>query len=330
MATIRILHHLSSAKYSDFLKRNRARLGIYTVVATVILGLIISLPARAAISYRSATTANNGAGASSLDLSTPAGVQADDVLIAVVGVRGGAGTTITTPSGWSLINSTNYNSNLLSSIYYRIASGSEPSSTSFAFSSSEKASGVMAAYTGVDTSSPINAQDVQSNASSSTLTTPSVTTTTNDTMLVAAYGFARNTTLTEGSGMTLRGQDSSTGGGGTTRTTSGLQDVIQSSAGSTGSKSMTASNSTVNIGHIIALKPANSIVTQASYRLFSNEDSTGGGTGWWNSAWTQRRKITLDNSASTENLTNFPIRVSLSSSNIDYSKTQNLVRISAS
>lgn len=36
-----------------------------------------------------------------------------------------------------------------------------------------------------------------------------------------------------------------------------------------------------------------------------------------------RRKITLDNIPSSENLTNFPIRVSLSSSNIDYAKTQN-------
>jgi hypothetical protein len=38
--------------------------------------------------------------------------------------------------------------------------------------------------------------------------------------------------------------------------------------------------------------------------------------------WAYRRRITLSNSQSTENLVNFPIRVSLTSSNIDYSKTQ--------
>lgn len=57
-------------------------------------------------------------------------------------------------------------------------------------------------------------------------------------------------------------------------------------------------------------------MTQASYRLFS-------GSPWWDSDWGARRKITFDNSASSEALTNFPVRVSLSSSNINYSKTQN-------
>lgn len=44
---------------------------------------------------------------------------------------------------------------------------------------------------------------------------------------------------------------------------------------------------------------------------------------WWNSSWQYRRTITLNNSASAVNLTDFPIRVSLSSSNIDYANTQN-------
>src|SRR3989344_3524924 len=41
-----------------------------------------------------------------------------------------------------------------------------------------------------------------------------------------------------------------------------------------------------------------------------------------NTSWLARRKITLDNSASAENLTNFPVLVQLSASNIDYAKTQ--------
>src|SRR3989344_2403387 len=42
-----------------------------------------------------------------------------------------------------------------------------------------------------------------------------------------------------------------------------------------------------------------------------------------NSSWLARRKITLNNSASAENLTDFPVLVQLSASNIDYAKTQN-------
>jgi hypothetical protein len=44
---------------------------------------------------------------------------------------------------------------------------------------------------------------------------------------------------------------------------------------------------------------------------------------WWNNSWTARRKITFNNTASAENLINFPVRVSFTSSNIDYAKTQN-------
>jgi hypothetical protein len=43
---------------------------------------------------------------------------------------------------------------------------------------------------------------------------------------------------------------------------------------------------------------------------------------WWNGSWLYRRKIMLNNTASSEALVDFPIRVSLSSSNIDYTHTQ--------
>jgi hypothetical protein len=60
---------------------------------------------------------------------------------------------------------------------------------------------------------------------------------------------------------------------------------------------------------------------QAAYRLFNNSDSAGGS--WWNTSWLHRRQIKFNNTASTSNLANFPVRVSLSAANIDYSKTQN-------
>ncbi|RJQ13687.1 DUF2341 domain-containing protein [Candidatus Parcubacteria bacterium] len=45
-------------------------------------------------------------------------------------------------------------------------------------------------------------------------------------------------------------------------------------------------------------------------------------SGWWDDNWQNRRKITFNNASSSENLLNFPILVSLTSSNIDYSKTK--------
>lgn len=44
---------------------------------------------------------------------------------------------------------------------------------------------------------------------------------------------------------------------------------------------------------------------------------------WWNGSWTARRKVTFENQVGNSNLANFPVMVSLTSSNIDYAKTQN-------
>ncbi len=48
-----------------------------------------------------------------------------------------------------------------------------------------------------------------------------------------------------------------------------------------------------------------------------------GTQGWWQSAWKNRMKITIDNSSQSETLTNFPLVVTLYSSRIDYTQTQN-------
>lgn len=49
----------------------------------------------------------------------------------------------------------------------------------------------------------------------------------------------------------------------------------------------------------------------------------GKGDGWWDASFHNRRKIVFDNSASAENLQNFPVLVSFSDINFNYSKTHN-------
>lgn len=69
------------------------------------------------------------------------------------------------------------------------------------------------------------------------------------------------------------------------------------------------------------------VYNQSAYRWFSNTVGTGASGTWWDGAWKNRRKITFSNSQSSENLTNFTVRVSLNGSgaskNIDYNRTQN-------
>jgi hypothetical protein len=44
---------------------------------------------------------------------------------------------------------------------------------------------------------------------------------------------------------------------------------------------------------------------------------------WWNASWSNRRKLTFDNSARSENLLDFPVLVKLNNTRIDYGETQN-------
>jgi hypothetical protein len=78
----------------------------------------------------------------------------------------------------------------------------------------------------------------------------------------------------------------------------------------------------------IGVTAAGSVAADSvSLKLQYATDSSGPWTDienpWWNSSWTARKKIYLDNSSSSENLVNFPALIKLSSTNIDYAKTQN-------
>lgn len=44
---------------------------------------------------------------------------------------------------------------------------------------------------------------------------------------------------------------------------------------------------------------------------------------WWDTSWSNRRKLTFDNSSQTEDLSEFPVLVKLDNSKVNYSKTQN-------
>lgn len=235
--------------------------------------------ANAAVAHVATTTGNNGAGSTTISIAN-ASSDRNQLLLAVVSARGGTGVTITPPSGWVLINTIDSSTNLKSATYYRVqAATGEPTSYDFTFSVSQKATAVMAAYSGVDLGDPVNVNARQANTATTTATAPSVTTTVANTMLVAMYGKAQASTFTAGSGMTLRDQTTSTGGGNAnTKVASALQDILQPVAGASGTKTMTTSTGTgVSIGHLIALRP-DPVISQSKFRFFANSDSTTAGT----------------------------------------------------
>ena len=202
----------------------------------------------------------------SLAISGPASTVPNDVMLASIDARGGTGTAITAPSGWTLVRRDNSGTRLAKATYYKVAGASEPASYTWTFSPSVRASGGIVAYSNVATTTPINVSGGQVNASSTTVTAPSITTTVANAMLVGLFGTAAGTRFTAPLDMAER-YDLTTGSTANGTSSEGV-DATQAAAGGSGAKSATAGVADVNIGHLVALTPM-AISSDSEYRLVS-------------------------------------------------------------
>src|SRR2546428_6918561 len=115
--------------------------------------------------------------------------------------------------------------------------------------------GAIVSYSGVDTTTPINVENGQATAASTTHSTPSITTTVANCRLVTSFARAGTGTWTPPAGMTERSDSTAQA------VALGVDDLLQASAGATGTKTATASVSKVGATHILALKPGGGAVT---------------------------------------------------------------------
>ena len=203
------------------------------------------------IFLRGSSFAENGVD-TSVTVPLPAGIQTDDVIIASVDVRGS--TTITPPSGWSLIRLDGNGSTQQKATYMKIASGGEGTSITFGLSRNESAVAGILVYAGVDTADPIEAHSGAINGSSSpNLTAPSINISTANTRVIALFGAAADATIEPPAGMTEQGEAAAN---------SGQYDVVgeaadrdQAATGPSGQATATANTSVRSISQQLALRP---------------------------------------------------------------------------
>lgn len=196
-----------------------------------------------AISFRAVSSGQTGL-ATSVDAPKPDGVTVDDVLVAVVGASAsGSPQEHGAPTGWTKVRFDDEGVSYRQSVWYKVAGSSEPSSYTFTKNgTTAHMAVVIAAYTGVDTTGPI---DVSGGATgqSDTLTAPSVTTTVESTRVIACAGTENAASWTAGpSGTAVRLLLD-----GVTNTYNvglGLADYPQTLAEATGTKSFTVDKST--------------------------------------------------------------------------------------
>lgn len=184
----------------------------------------------------------------------------DLMILGTVAAFGDA--TITPPSGWTALASIDQGSafELEVRLYWKIASGSEPSTYSVQIGGQGGGNnfgyGWIWTYTGHDATTPIQVTGTQRNTSGSTSATcASVTTTSTDTTLVCVYVSGNNSvsnTWTPPSGMTERLD----AGANPTGFVVGVADVAVASSGATGSKTATSSLSGTSNCITFAIAPA--------------------------------------------------------------------------
>ena len=219
----------------------------------------------ATMTLRAGQGANNGAGATTLVIGAPAGLAVDDQLVAQVTARGGTGTFICAPAGWTSVRRTNSGTTLAQEIFRKTADAADVAAANFAFTldntsgcgspTALKASGGIVAVYGVDNSSPISANNGQANASSSNVAAPTITPAANEIVL-GFFGTARAATFTAPTGsptFTEEWDQQSSGGSAASRTASELATAL-SPGGATGTKTAVASAAAVNIGQLVSLR----------------------------------------------------------------------------
>jgi hypothetical protein len=196
-----------------------------------------------AIAFRASTEAHVSSG--SLTLTIPGTVQAGDLLILVGGMNnsGNAAYDWSTPSGWTKKDDRSVGSNLYGVVYVKTAvSGDSGATLTLASSNTGKSCAILAAYSGLDQSAPV---DVITGLSETTSTvshaTPTVSTTQDQDWVVIAAVQSDSTTesWSTATGYTKR-QDSLDNAVPSGHVTATLQDKGPEAVGTYGGEALTA------------------------------------------------------------------------------------------
>jgi fibronectin type 3 domain-containing protein len=198
------------------------------------------------IALRSVATAQ--ATTASISVAKPTGAVAGDVLVAIIDVAGSA--QVAAPSGWATVRSDTNGASLRQAVLSHVV-GSEGGPYSFALSTAQGSSTVVAAYVGVDPVTPVDASSVGTGSGTS-LTAPSVSA-GDRSLLLMVSGIATSATIVPATGMIERAE---IGSAGKTKLDAEFADQLRATAGATGTRTATASKAGPTIAQLVALRAA--------------------------------------------------------------------------
>jgi MSHA biogenesis protein MshQ len=219
----------------------------------------------------SATAVGSGGTAT---VAAPSGTVAGDLLIVGIMLEKGSDVAITA-TGWTLVRRTNNGTDAGMATYWKWAGSSEPASYSFTLTNSPKWSVGVSRITGADTTTPIDISGGTTGGSGN-VTAPSVNTTVADALVLAFYTNKKPATYTAAGGTDERYDAPNTSGG---LPSNMMATFVQASAGATGNKAATPSESEKWAGQQVAVRPVPVVPTPGSFNAFETNTSAGAITG---------------------------------------------------
>jgi type II secretory pathway pseudopilin PulG len=230
--------------------------GLTRTVAATTCALPATIVAYAAPPEGKAATA-----ATSVTVNAPVGLAPGHFMLAAAVVDADATTTLSAPAGWTLVGRIKDSTNTVTTgVWWKFATASEASSYQFTWTGSRKAYAWITRFTGVEPSAPINVSSTTAGASaSSTPSSPSVTTTVANAMVVRIGGFDDGDVNVDNAGVsghtTLTADESDAGASATNPVSGAAAYVLRASAGSTGTANFTLAASEEFVTFTIALRP---------------------------------------------------------------------------
>ena len=198
--------------------------------------------------------------AGSITVTVPAGLVVGDVMIATIAVTSTDTVTETLTSDWTLENRIDHTDTRSAQlILSRIVDGTEAGSYTWTLGANVTDATVgIVNYRGVDTSSAIDVLGGNETATSTSHTANAVVTTVANAMVVSAHSFTSSESWnpTPPSGMTEQINISSRTPSDSEGISLQMSDILQPTAGSTGSKTATVGgNADTGVAHLLALQP---------------------------------------------------------------------------
>ena len=140
--------------------------------------------------FREFTEAKAGTDTTSVTIAIPSGTTTGDLLISAVATDGDTDVSLAAPAGegWTEINTNSAGSAVTLGTWWKLAGAAESSTHQFTWSGSEQAYAWMMRFTGHDAAAPIDAA-AANYVTSSSPTSPAVTSTVDDALILRLGGF---------------------------------------------------------------------------------------------------------------------------------------------